>query len=294
MESVIYYAETEGISLERMVRKGNYNMRTKHFHNQYEIFYLLEGERRFFFNNRAYLVKGGSLILVDENVIHMTCDHSAAEFGHDRIILYIDKMKMHELDRLFPHLSLVEFFRKHYGVFHLNPVQQASFIDLYLKLTDEFETKRSNYKTIIDMEVILYFIRFMRDNPPLVPDEISSSDNPKHQHAFRIADYISGNYTQTITLDQLSARFFISKYYMCRIFKEITGYSINEYVNIHRIQHGKRLLEESNLSISEVARQLGYENVTYFEKVFKEYMTLSPLKYRKTLNSVTHANKPTI
>ncbi len=47
MEAVIYYARTDGIELERMIRKGRFNMHLKHFHNQYEIFYLLEGERRF-------------------------------------------------------------------------------------------------------------------------------------------------------------------------------------------------------------------------------------------------------
>ena len=46
MEAVIYYARTDGIELERMIRKGHFNMHGKHGHNQYEIFYLLEGERR--------------------------------------------------------------------------------------------------------------------------------------------------------------------------------------------------------------------------------------------------------
>ena len=119
MEAVIYYARTDGIELERMIRKGHFNMHGKHFHNQYEIFYLLEGERRFFFDNRSYLVKGGSLILVDENSIHMTTANSEQEIGHDRIILYVERDKMKEFDRLFPNLNLVKFFHQHYGVFPL-------------------------------------------------------------------------------------------------------------------------------------------------------------------------------
>ena len=92
MEAVIYYARTDGIELERMIRKGRFNMHLKHFHNQYEIFYLLEGERRFFFDNRSYLVKSGSLILVDENSIHMTMAGSEQEFGHDRTRIVITEL----------------------------------------------------------------------------------------------------------------------------------------------------------------------------------------------------------
>ena len=49
MEKVTFYGEIEGISLEQMVRYGKFDMRVKHFHNQYEIFYIIEGERLFFF-----------------------------------------------------------------------------------------------------------------------------------------------------------------------------------------------------------------------------------------------------
>lgn len=292
MEAVIYYAEADGISLERMVRKGNFSMRTKHFHNQYEIFYLIEGERQFFFNNRSYLVRGGSLILVDENVIHMTSDNAVPEFGHDRIILYVDKQKMRELDGIFPQTGLVDFFRSHYGVFHLNREQQTAFLDFYRRIMHELDRKMKNYKAAVDMELLLYFIGFMRDNLAAAPDDLSASDNPRHQNACRIAEYISAHYTEPITLDGLAGRFFISKYYLCRTFKEITGYSVNEYVNIHRIRQAKRLLEETDLSVRQISQQLGYESVSYFEKVFKSFMTMPPLKYRKTLNTVTGADTP--
>ena len=294
MEGVIYYKETDGFSLERMIRKGSFNMRVKHFHNQYEIFYLLEGERQFIFNNRLYLVKSGSLILVDENVIHMTKANSTEEFGHDRIILYVEKEKMQEIDQKFPHLNLVNFFHNHYGVFHLSPRQQNDFIQLYIRLQNELDHKNKHFKAVVEMEIILYFIQFMRENHILAEEDFPTSSSAKYQHVYDIADYISQNFMDPLTLDELASLFFISKYYLCRTFKEVIGYSVNEYVNIHRIRHAKKLLEETNLSISEVSLQVGYKSITYFEKIFKIYMTISPLKYRKTLNTVTYTNHPAI
>ncbi len=57
MDTIIYYSEIEGISLEHLKRPSGFDMRSNHFHNEYEIYFLLEGERLFFFNNRAYHVK---------------------------------------------------------------------------------------------------------------------------------------------------------------------------------------------------------------------------------------------
>lgn len=293
MEAVIYYARTDGIELERMIRKGHFNMHGKHFHNQYEIFYLLEGERRFFFDNRSYLVKGGSLILVDENSIHMTTANSEQEIGHDRIILYVERDKMKEFDRLFPNLNLVKFFHQHYGVFPLNERQQREFIDLYTRLQDEFDSRKRNYRAMIETEIIQYFIRFMRENHTPATEHTDVSAPSKYQNIYAVADYISEHFDETITLDLLADQFYISKYYLSRTFKEITGYGISEYLNIHRIREAKRLLEETDLSVQRIARKLGYESITYFEKVFKTYMTMSPLKYRKTMNTVTYTNGPT-
>ena len=293
MEAVIYYARTEGIELERMIRKGHFNMHGKHFHNQYEIFYLLEGERRFFFDNRSYLVKGGSLILVDENSIHMTTANSEREIGHDRIILYVERDKMKEFDRLFPNLNLVKFFHQHYGVFPLNERQQREFINLYIRLQDEFDSRKRNYRAMIETEIIQYFIRFMRENHTPATEQTDVSAPSKYQNIYAVADYISEHFDETITLDLLADQFYISKYYLSRTFKEITGYGISEYLNIHRIREAKRLLEETDLSVQQIARKLGYESITYFEKVFKTYMTMSPLKYRKTMNTVTYTNGPT-
>ena len=290
METVIYYGETEGIALERLVRKGAFNMHTRHFHNQYEIFYLVQGERQFFFDNRPYHISGGNLILVDENVLHMTGSSMEQDIGHDRIILYIGKDKMERLDHLFPHLGLTNFFHQHYGVYQLTEQQQQEFFSLYELLAQELKQKNHGYKAMIDLSITQYLLRLMRERPALAPDQLSVCRDANH-HISEIADYITTHYSETLSLDLLSEHFFISKYYLCRIFKKVTGYSIGEYVNLCRIRSAKRLLEESDLSITAIAAKSGFDSTTYFERVFKKYMSISPLRYRKTQNTVTYQNQ---
>ena len=133
MEKVTFYGEIEGISLEQMVRYGKFDMRVKHFHNQYEIFYIIEGERLFFFNNREYVARSGDLILVDTNLIHMTKSVTAEDTGHNRVILYVSYDRMKAFDGQYPSLQLVRFFHEHYGVYHLDKEQQALFLNFYRK-----------------------------------------------------------------------------------------------------------------------------------------------------------------
>ena len=85
-----------------------------------------------------------------------------------------------------------------------------------------------------------------------------------------------------LSLEEIAQRFYLSKYYVCRLFKEVTGYSINEYINIHRVQKAQWYLTETDLSISEIAGQIGFGSMTHFEKIFKTYTTMTPLKYRKS------------
>ena len=96
MEKVTYYANIDGISLEHMVRYGKFDMRVKHFHNEYEIFYILEGERLFFFNNRNFIASKGDLILVDTNLIYRI--PSAYRWSHTQMVIYTQAA----LERIMP------------------------------------------------------------------------------------------------------------------------------------------------------------------------------------------------
>ena len=235
MEKITCYDKVDGISLEHMVRYGKFDMRVKHFHNEYEIFYILEGERLFFFNNRNFVAGKGDLILIDSNLIHMTKSVSDEDTGHNRIILYVTREKMQAIDKTYPALQLVRFFHQHSGVFHLTPEQQDNFMKLYYLFRSECKQKKRAYKQAVELAVVSYFLHLTRDLDKLSPENPQLPRDGKYKHVYEIADYLSQNCEQNLSLDEIAEQFYLSKYYMCRLFKEVTGYSISEYINIHRI-----------------------------------------------------------
>ena len=96
------------------------------------------------------------------------------------------------------------------------------------------------------------------------------------RQSITLPTYISDHYAESISLDGLAGVFYLSKFYLSRSFKEVTGYGVNEYVNILRTKRAKQLLEETTLSVSEIAGTVGYESITYFEKYsnLHEYFTV--------------------
>ena len=87
-------------------------------------------------------------------------------------------------------------------------------------------------------------------------------------------------------LRQLAETFYISPFYLSRIFKEITGFTIINYLNLTRIREAWRLLTDTDLKIVDIAESIGFESLTHFDRTFKKIMKLTASKYRK-MNSTT-------
>ena len=104
----------------------------------------------------------------------------------------------------------------------------------------------------------------------------------KHADAvYKVIEYIKTNYKRRITLDEIAENTYLSKTYLSSLFKKETGYSISEYINIIRIERSKTLLMEDNMGIIEIANMCGFEDQSYYTKVFKSIVGMTPKKYRE-------------
>ncbi|MBE7019855.1 MAG: helix-turn-helix transcriptional regulator [Ruminococcaceae bacterium] len=97
----------------------------------------------------------------------------------------------------------------------------------------------------------------------------------------KITEYIQENYTSDITLESLSHMFYINPSYLCRLFKEVMNSTIVEYLNQIRVKNAELFLTSTDKSIMEIAQLLGFSSQTYFNRVFKSIMMLTPSEYRK-------------
>ncbi|MFC4598777.1 helix-turn-helix transcriptional regulator [Cohnella hongkongensis] len=275
----------DGITLERVVRNEEFVMPDMHLHPEFEIYYMFNGERYYFIENKTYHIRKGSLVLVDSMHIHKTS--VLGKNFHDRFLIELNAEPFSTFFQNISGMSLADFFFKYSCVLDLDEQAQIWIERRFNDIMEEAEKKHDNYSILIMMkitEILLYVRRSHSER--LIPPSLSMSDKPKHKMINEIATFITHGEARVRTLDEVCNHFFISKSYLCRVFKEVTGFTVQDYINIHSVKKAQQLLEQSDMSIAQIGERLGYNSVTYFERVFKKYTETTPLKYRKKLSII--------
>lgn len=102
----------------------------------------------------------------------------------------------------------------------------------------------------------------------------------------RVIDYINQNLDMQFTNKELADMANYHEYHLNRLFLQTTGLSIHKYILKQRIEEAKRLLQNTELSVSQIAEQIGFQNSAYFSNYFKSIIGMTPLQYRKNAGSL--------
>lgn len=115
-------------------------------------------------------------------------------------------------------------------------------------------------------------------------DSIFGYADARHANIIhRCIQYVGANYGSKITLEQAARMVYLSPPYLSRIFKKETGITFNEYLNSMRITKAKELLRHQDLRLTDIAFLVGYEDQSYFTKVFKRHAGVSPSEFRNQI-----------
>ncbi|MCI5494212.1 MAG: 2-isopropylmalate synthase [Lachnospiraceae bacterium] len=112
-------------------------------------------------------------------------------------------------------------------------------------------------------------------------DKIKGVSDGKDARMNEIINYMQTNY-MTVTLDELSKCFFLSKPYLSKYIKEQTGLTFGENVKKIRMKKAKTLLKNGNMKVESIAEAVGYQNVEHFNRLFKKQYGMTPVQYRNS------------
>lgn len=110
---------------------------------------------------------------------------------------------------------------------------------------------------------------------------VENSMPDRNIFAQRIKDYIDRHFSEDFSLQQMADSMHVSPYYLAHICKEVTGYSPLQYVSRRRIGEAQTLLITTNLPITRIAAQVGYDNPSHFNVQFSKAVGMSPRTFRK-------------
>ncbi len=101
----------------------------------------------------------------------------------------------------------------------------------------------------------------------------------------KVLDYVNLQYARPVTLEETAARFFVSREYLSKVFKESAGEGFSEYVTRLRMERAQRLIAEYNTPIRDAAEAVGYRDQAHFYKVFKRHFGVTPARMRDASKS---------
>ena len=101
----------------------------------------------------------------------------------------------------------------------------------------------------------------------------------------KVVEFINSNYSDpNFSLDEISKNTFLTSSYICVIFKDFMGTTVNKYINELRINKAKELLKNPEIKMKYIASKTGYSDANYFAKIFKKETGYSPSDYRRNFS----------
>jgi YesN/AraC family two-component response regulator len=249
-----------------------------HYHDSYEIYYLLSGTRYYFIKDRTFKVEKGDLVLINKYDLHKTTYGGSQT--HERILFLIDEAYIRRLGQVVDDIDVLQPFRQSINVIKLQKNEQLQLEQFFFRILKEAREKTVGSESSIRLAAADLLIFIARRAMHLNAD-MNTHPDQMHEKVTQIVRYINARYMEKLTLGNVSETFFISPYYLSRLFKKVTGFTFVEYLNSIRIREAQRLLKETEQSVGRIADKTGYESATHFGRVFKEITGLSPLRFRK-------------
>ena len=250
-----------------------------HYHTTNQLLYVINGEGRIFFQKSAYIVKKNDLIIINKNERH--------------VLLYGDKSEptvcvINYSDAIFHYLtagvSLLEFLQKLHENKKIISADEYYLRDVPLLLKEMlFEIKGEfidfqQFLAIKLLEILLLLKRnfLSAESHDKEIRHLASSE----KKVLDTLHYLDLNYYKRLTLDEMVYMACVSKRQYMRIFKKISGKTFVEYLNGVRINHAKQLLGNKDLiKIATVCFETGFEDISYFYRIFKAFTGTTPKRY---------------
>lgn len=167
-------------------------------------------------------------------------------------------------------------FLKHSCDFLFHPQNTIAFTDILQHLYQIHSSKSSLMELYANRYLTDLITLCFTENIPESQEKSSISEKLKQVH-----DYLEEHYAEKMNLEDLSSRFFISKFHLSREYKKIYGITIGNDLTSKRISRAKSMLRFSDASVESIALDCGFLDAGYFIKVFKKSENMTPLEYRK-------------
>ncbi|MBE6787797.1 MAG: AraC family transcriptional regulator [Ruminococcaceae bacterium] len=234
-----------------------------HWHENLEILYFLSGECDVVNGSEEIKAQKDDIIIINSEAIHgVRFHHNFCEF----IVVHLDHTFCESMGF---NTSDFRFLKK---------INDQKIANLITNALEEQRKKQNFYQESVKITLLSVLLELFRNY--IVKEAKDYKTSNKVKLVKKIIKFIYKHFDEQVSIEEIENYCRYSRFYISRAFKEITGTTIMIYLNNIRIEKAKSLLENSNLSISEISANCGFVSQSYFGKVFRKSENMSPLEYK--------------
>ena len=255
-----------------------------HSHTRYEVYYFHEGACTYLIGDRIYTLSPGDLILMNGMTLH--CPKIDPNAPYVRSVIHFDPSSLQpflDLPHAIPFLQPFHKFANYLLPLRGGEKEEAERLLAVMKRHGAEDGDVGRWRMQLAFVDLLVFI-YHRCLQPL--QEMPGLPSEKERTVQRIVSYLEERYADDLHMDQLQADLHVSKFYLSRLFKQVTGVTIFDFVFRRRINQAKILfLLDPGISVTDVSLQTGFKHLAHFSRVFKSQVGVAPEQYRKQLRN---------
>ena len=237
---------------------------TPHWHEHIELLHILSGSASFTCGSETFCAGEGDTVAVNSNELHAFTADGKIKY----ICLIINFSFFNDVD--FENILL------------MSKIPPDEEIHRYItSMLSESRSGKTGSDMVIKGTAYLLMAHLRRFYiKARLSDYEYSMRMAKLKKINGILDYIHEHYSENLSTAMLAKKWYLSESYICHMFKKASGKTIIGYINDLRIEKASLLLENTSESISCIAMEVGFDDVNYFDRIFKKKLGVSPKNYR--------------
>lgn len=251
-----------------------------HTHPQYEIYYFHSGSCDYMMGERIIRLEPGDLIIMNGMTQHGPRVYEPSEyvrtmFSFDPYVVQIFDENLRTCEPLMPFKVLKNYH------FRLGPEARKECEEI-LQRINRFYYKNDIVQYNRFLMAFYDLLMFIHVEGCSAMEARQRSDSEREQYVNQIISYIELHFKDDLKLDDLVKEVHISKFHLMKLFREVTGRTITDYIYERRINQAKILfLYEKSNTVTNVCYEVGFKHLAHFSRLFKKHVGHSPETYKK-------------
>lgn len=253
-----------------------------HWHDEMELVVIKKGQGYVSVDFDKHLVHSGDIIMICPGCLHAIEQDASYKMEYENIIFKPELLSSGAND-----LCMLQYMKplldgtlpvEHF----LTPAHEVfgSLSNCIRQIDLVCADQTTGWQLAVKSALFYFFFLLISERQKKT---VSISHNPKSLEKMKtVLKYVEEHYTEKLTIDDMAELIFYSKSHFMKFFKAHMGTGFTEYLNDYRLTMAARLLKSSDESILMIAEESGFDNLSYFNRIFKRKYGVSPGSYRKS------------